>query len=197
MRMNTLVALSIASSLALTTGAAAHSGHGIVPDLAHGFTHPLGGLDHVLAMVAVGVFAAQLAGRATWLVPATFIIMMVAGGIFGYSGLQLPMVEQGIGLSVVALGVLVALGFRPTLIVSMGLVSIFAVLHGHAHGAEGANAAALLPYTAGFVAATALLHLAGIALGLGIERFSATASVSIKRMIGAAGAIAGAVLLVT
>jgi urease accessory protein len=195
MNMKRLALLSAGTLLALTTGAMAHTGHGTGQDLAHGFMHPLGGLDHLIAMVAVGVFAAQLGGRATYLVPVAFVLAMIAGGAAGYAGLPLPLVEQGIGLSVVALSVAVALGVRLPLVLSMGLVGLFAVFHGHAHGAEGADAAAFLPYAAGFVLATSALHIAGIALGLAIDRFGSTVSLNLKRLIGAAGAVAGVMIL--
>lgn len=195
MKTNRLLLLCAGTLMALTTGAAAHTGHGVMPDMAHGLMHPFGGPDHLLAMVAVGVFAAQLGGQAIWRVPAAFILVMIAGGAAGYLGLPLPMVEQGIGLSVVVLSIAVALGFRPAPVFAMGLVGLFAVFHGHAHGAEGANTVAFLPYAAGFVAATALLHLAGIALSRMADRLGATTASRLKRLIGAVGTVAGVMIL--
>jgi len=195
MNMKKLALFSIGGLLALTSGAMAHPGHGAAQDLAHGFMHPLSGLDHLIAMVAVGVLAARLGGRATYMVPLAFLLAMIAGGAAGYAGLPLPMVEQGIGLSVVVLSIAVALDYRLPLTLSMGLVGLFAVFHGHAHGTEGANAEAFLPYAAGFIAATSALHIAGIALGLSLDRFGAKSSIYLKRLIGAAGAVAGVMIL--
>lgn len=132
--------------------------------LAHGFAHPFGGLDHLLAMVAVGLWAMQRGGRALWLMPATFVGAMALGGGLGLQGIGLPMVELGIAASLMALGVVVAFAFRPSPALGMAVVGVFAVFHGHAHGAEVPAAASPLLYAAGFLAATALLHAAGIAL---------------------------------
>lgn len=195
MKTKRLALLLIGTLMALPSVAMAHTGHGTVPDIAHGFMHPFGGLDHLIAMVAVGVFAAQLGGRATWLVPLAFVLAMIMGGAAGYAGLPLPLVEQGIGLSVVMLSIAVALGLKLPLVPSMGLVGLFAVFHGHAHGAEGADAAAFLYYAIGFAAATAALHAAGVALGLALRRFGPTASVQLQRFVGAAGALAGVMIL--
>jgi len=150
----------IAALIAIAPMAAmAHTGTGGTIALTHGFLHPLGGLDHVLAMVAVGVFAAQLGGRALWAVPVAFLLAMVAGGALGYSGMALPMVEPGIALSVIVMGVAVAAGLRLPVAPAMALVAVFAVFHGHAHGAEGAGAGSFAGYAAGFVAATALAKM--------------------------------------
>lgn len=195
MRLKRVIVFSGAALLALTTGAMAHSGHGVMLDATHGFMHPFGGLDHVIAMVAVGVLAAHLGGRATYLVPAAFILAMTASGGAGYFGMTLPAVEQGIGLSVVALGLAVALGIRLPLPLSTALVALFAVFHGNAHGTEGADTAAFLPYAVGFVGATTLLHVAGIGLGRVLDARSSVVAVNLKRIIGAAGAVAGVVLL--
>lgn len=140
----------------------AHPGHEAL-GFAAGVAHPLSGLDHVLAMALVGVFAWQLGGRALWLVPATFVAMMVAGGALGAMGIGLPLVEIGIAASVVALGAAVALRLRLPTAVAMIAVGLFAVFHGHAHGTEMPETAAGLAYGAGFVLSTVLLHLAGIA----------------------------------
>lgn len=195
MKLKRMIAFSGAALLALTTGAMAHSGHGVMLDATHGFMHPFGGLDHVIAMVAVGVLAAHLGGRATVLVPAAFILAMTVSGGVGYFGMTLPAVEQGIGLSVVALGMAVALGIRLPLSLSTTLVALFAVFHGNAHGTEGADAAAFLPYAFGFVLATTLLHIGGIGLGRVLNAHDTVVAVNLKRFIGAAGAVAGVVLL--
>ena len=127
---------AIAAAIALVpTAAQAHSGTGHVHGFAQGFAHPLGGIDHVLAMVTVGVFAWQLGGRALWLVPATFVLVMAAGGAFGIAGVELPSVEFGIAASLVALGEIVAFKTKAPLAVAMGLVGAFAVFHGHGYSA--------------------------------------------------------------
>jgi urease accessory protein len=165
MLRNILVAALALSCL--TAGPAfAHVGQGHVAGFAHGFAHPLSGLDHIIAMVAVGLYAANLSGRNLWLVPSAFIATMIFGGILGYSGFPLPLVEGGIGLSVVVMSLAVAAGVTLPTVAAMALVSLFALLHGHAHGSEGAELSSFLPYAAGFVIATTSLHVAGIGLGL-------------------------------
>ena len=162
-----LTRLSLAATAILTpTIAFAHTGIGPTVGFSHGFLHPITGLDHVLAMVMVGMFAAQLGGRALWLVPAAFVAVMAAGGALGVAGYPLPFVEIGIALSVVTLGALVAFGVRLPTAVAMAVVALFAIFHGHAHGSEMPETAAGLTYGLGFVVATALLHMAGIGLGL-------------------------------
>jgi urease accessory protein len=157
-----------AAFVALTpTVAFAHPGHDGA-GLFDGFLHPLGGVDHIVAMVAVGLLAARLGGRALWLVPASFVAAMAAAGLAGMAGVGLPYVEAGIALSVVVLGAVVALRLTMPVAAAMGLVAFFAVFHGYAHGIEMPETASGLAYGAGFVAATALLHGIGIALGLAI-----------------------------
>ena len=121
-------------SVAFCSIAYAHPGHG--GGLMAGITHPLFGLDHVLAMVAVGVWAFQLGGRARWLVPASFVGLMVVAGGVGMSGIALPMVEAGISTSVLVLGLLIAFSVRVTPAFGTGIVALFAIFHGYAHGAE-------------------------------------------------------------
>lgn len=184
----------LALGLSVMTGAA-HAHTLGVPhmDFATGFGHPLGGLDHVLAMVAVGLWAAQLGGRALWLVPLTFVLTMAVGGLFGFLGIALPMVETGIAGSVLILGVLVALASRLPLAASMALVGVFALFHGYAHGAEMAAESSALWYSLGFMLATALLHGAGIGVGLAARN---GVSARLVRLGGAAIAASGALLLV-
>lgn len=156
--------------LAATAGTAlAHPGDHAT-GLVHGFMHPVGGLDHVLAMVAVGLFATVLGGRALWLVPGSFVAAMLAGGALGMGGMELPFVETGIALSVVVLGALVALRWKAPLAVAMAMAAVFAVFHGFAHGAEMPVDTSGAVYAAGFLLATAFLHAAGVALGLGLVR---------------------------
>jgi len=192
-----LTRLAVAAALVLLPGVAlAHSGHGDAAGFARGFMHPLGGLDHVLAMVAVGLYAALLGGRALWLVPATFVAVMALGGAAGVAGYALPYTEIGIALSVVVLGVAVALRVGLPALAAMALVGVFAVFHGHAHGAEMPQSLSGYDYAAGFLAATALLHGAGIALGLGIGKLSDLGGRRVAQAAGGAMALAGVVLLV-
>lgn len=157
-------ALSAAVLGAMTLPALAHPGHGgDAGPLAAGLAHPFLGIDHVLAMVAVGLWAALLGGRAAWMVPAAFVLGMVGGFALAMVGIGLPLVEPGIAASVLVLGILIAAAMRLALAPSMLLAGLFAMLHGHAHGAEASGDP--LAFGLGFVAATVLLHGAGIALG--------------------------------
>lgn len=133
--------------------------------LGAGLHHPFSGLDHLLAMVAVGFWAATLGGRARYLVPAAFVSLLTAGAIAGSNGLLLPAVETAIAASVVALGLLIAFEVRIATWAASALVGAFALFHGHAHGAEMPAMASPLAYGAGFVAATVALHAAGLGLG--------------------------------
>ena len=187
-----IAALAVALAPAI---ASAHTGIGATTGFLHGFWHPIGGIDHVLAMVAVGLFAAQLGGRALWAVPATFVAIMAAGGTLGMAGVALPAVEVGIALSVLVLGLVVLAGRRWPLGLAMALVAVFAVFHGHAHGSEMPVDASGLSYGLGFMLATALLHLAGIGLGIGLGRLAATEGGRLIQASGAAIALAGVVLL--
>ena len=147
-----------------------------VPALAHtgsstggfigGFAHPLFGLDHVVAMVAVGLWGAFLGPPAIWLLPIVFPLVMAFGGVIGILGVPLPGVETAIALSAVVLGTMVALAARPPLWVAALIVGAFAIFHGHAHGAELPPGADVVAYSVGFVVATGMLHLTGIAIGL-------------------------------
>jgi urease accessory protein len=157
----------------------------------HGFSHPVSGLDHVLAMVMVGVLAWQLGGRALWLVPASFVGVMAAGGVLGVAGAGVPFVELGIAVSVVALGAMVALGIKAPVAIAMGVVGLFAIFHGHAHGAEMPEDAGGIAYAAGFMIATALLHLAGIGLGFLLGRTDASRGSVFVRAAGGFAAVAG------
>jgi urease accessory protein len=150
----------------LAQPALAHTEAGIAGGLLSGFLHPILGPDHVIAMVAVGLWGAFLGAPAIWLLPIVFPLVMALGGVLGVLGVPLPAVEVGIALSAVALGAMVAFAARPPLWVAAVLVGAFAIFHGHAHGAELPAAANPLAYGIGFVAATGLLHLTGIAFGL-------------------------------
>lgn len=152
--------------LLLANAAIAHEGEGFAGGFVSGLLHPLFGWDHVLAMVAVGLWGAFLGNPAIWLLPVVFPLVMALGGAAGVAGVPLPAVEAGIGASALVLGAMIALAARPPLWVAAVIVGVFAVFHGHAHGTELPHAADPLAYSAGFVISTGLLHLTGIALGL-------------------------------
>lgn len=132
---------------------------------AQGFGHPFSGLDHILAMVAVGVWAAQTGRPALWVLPVVFPLAMAVGGMMGVAGLPVPGIEAGIAASVLILGLLIAFQAKPPLALSVILVALFAVFHGHAHGTELPQAASPILYGLGFVVATAVLHLIGLSIG--------------------------------
>lgn len=182
--------LFAALTLLLAPAAAfAHPGHG--QGLLAGASHPLGGLDHLLAMVAVGLWAAQQEGRARWALPCTFLASMLVGGALGFAGVNLPGLESGIAASVLALGLAVALAVRPPLPLAMLATAGFAVCHGMAHGLELPAMASAWTYAAGFIAATAALHGAGYALA----RWMPRAAAPLVRLAGLGAAIAGGYLL--
>jgi urease accessory protein len=131
-----------------------------------GFAHPVFGPDHVVAMVAVGLWGAFLGAPAIWLLPVVFPLVMAFGGVMGIVGVPIPAVETGIATSAIVLGLMVALKARPPSWVAAVLVGAFAIIHGHAHGAELPAGADAVAYSAGFVIATGVLHLCGIAFGL-------------------------------
>ncbi|MCC0056693.1 MAG: HupE/UreJ family protein [Rhodobiaceae bacterium] len=179
---------------ASTAPAFAHYGHAGHGSLVSGFLHPLTGADHVLAMVAVGLWAALLGGRAVWAVPAAFVAMMGAGFMTALWGGMLPLVEPTILASVVTLGILVALAVRVPASVGMAVAGFFALFHGYAHGTEMAGGNGL-SYMAGFAVATALLHGAGLAAGIGLSRlFAGLAGRTASRVAGLA-TMAGGVYL--
>ncbi|MEQ8862301.1 MAG: HupE/UreJ family protein [Thalassobaculum sp.] len=131
-----------------------------------GFAHPVLGFDHLLAMVAVGLLSVQIGGRAVWTVPAAFVVFLEGGNGLGLAGVPLPQVEGVIALSVLALGLAIALSVELPALVAIAVVGVFAVFHGHAHGEEIPNLAGPLGFVAGFMLASALLHLAGVGLGV-------------------------------
>jgi urease accessory protein len=190
-RKAAVLPLLAAAAAGLPTAAFAHAGHGEASGFLHGLAHPVGGLDHVLAMVMVGVLAWQLGSRALWLVPATFVTVMALGGVLGVAGISVPAVELGIALSIVVLGALVAFGAKAPIAVLLALVGGFAVFHGYAHGAEMPEGAGGLAYGLGFLVATALLHLAGLAVGAAVGRIGERTSPIAVRAVGGAVALAG------
>ncbi|MBZ9960728.1 HupE/UreJ family protein [Mesorhizobium sp. BR1-1-14] len=163
-------ALSATLLMAAAMPAYAHVGAGTTSSFAAGFMHPLSGLDHMTVMVAVGLWAAQKGGKAMSAWPAAFVGVMLAGGALGMLHVPLPFVEPGILASVAALGLFVALAVDLPVTAGVAIIGVFALFHGHAHGTEVPENAAGLEYMAGFAVATALLHAAGIAAGLGLGR---------------------------
>jgi len=185
--------IAVAWLLALVAlPALAHVQEGQAAGFLTGLAHPVSGLDHVLAMIAVGLWGAQLGAPALWLLPVTFPLVMAFGGLLGLLGIPLPGVEVGIALSALALGLAVATSWRPPLAIAALLVAVFAVFHGHAHGTELPEGQSGLTYSIGFVVATGLLHLTGIGIGV-IHRWPAGRTV--LRLLGAGVAAGGAYFL--
>ena len=170
----------------------AHTGQGRAEGLLAGLHHPVSGLDHVLAMVSVGLWGAQLGAPAVWLLPVTFPMVMAFGGMLGLAGVPLPGVEVGIALSGILLGLSVLTEWRPPLRAAAVIVGFFAVFHGHAHGTELPQGASGLLYSMGFVVATGSLHACGIGIGM-IHRWGWGRVV--LRAAGAVVALAGCVFL--
>lgn len=184
--------LAAAAFAASTAPAFAHLDPAEHGSLLAGFTHPLSGLDHILVMIAVGLWAAQIGGRALWLVPSAFVGTMAFGFVLAMAGVHLPFVEPAILASVVALGLLVAMAVRMETVACAAVVGVFALFHGYAHGGE-LGAAGALPFSTGFMIATALLHIAGIGLGVSISRLSSGRIIS--RILGGITAFAGLALI--
>ncbi len=183
---------AIAITLLIPTVANAHTGVSDPNGFLHGLGHPLGGLDHILAMVAVGLWAAQMGGKALWLVPGSFVLTMASSSVLGHFGLPLPGVEQGILASDFILGLLLLFAARFPLTFSASIVAILAIFHGYAHGAEMPETASGLTYGSGFIISTTALHLAGIGMGLGIDRVQPKLQ-SLLFRIGGGAVLIGAV----
>ena len=147
-----------------------HTNVGETSGFLHGFTHPVGGADHLLAMFAVGLFAAQAGGKSMIAIPLSFVVTMLIGGVFGINGFEIGFVEEAILASVVAIGALAAFGVRLPIIASMAVIGFFAFFHGIAHGAEMPINSSGVYYALGFAVATSLIHIAGIAFTLAISR---------------------------
>lgn len=177
--------------LLASTPAFAHLNPAEHGSLSAGLSHPFSGIDHILAMIGVGLWAALLGGRAVWAVPVAFLIAMTAGFAAALAGVPLPFVEPAIAASVVVLGLLVLVALQVPTSMGMAVVGFFALFHGYAHGGELGEAGAL-PFIAGFVLATALLHGIGVAIGLGAARFGGT---FVTRLAGGLAALGGLWLL--
>lgn len=179
------IALFLSPALAFAHTGDDHAG------LLAGLAHPVFGLDHLLAMLAVGLWAAQQSGAARWALPLTFVGSMLIGGLLGFKGLQIALMETGIAASVLAFGLLVAVAIRLPMLIAIGLTALFALTHGVAHGLERPALASPWAYAAGFVLATAVLHASGYAL----VRLLPQAAAPLVRVLGAASAVSGAWLL--
>lgn len=192
-------AKTFVGSFALLAGlpsvALAHPGIGDATGFMHGLSHPLSGLDHILAMTLVGVIAYQLGGRARWLVPTTFVLVMALGGALGVQGVTVPFVEVGIALSVVVLGAIVALRVTLPMAAAAALVGMFAIFHGYAHAAEMPESASGAAYAAGFMIATGLLHIAGIAVSYAIDSRIRRGGHFVMQSAGTFAALAGVMMI--
>ncbi|TWF47368.1 HupE/UreJ family protein [Neorhizobium alkalisoli] len=190
--MKRLSLMAFAPLLVIGTPALAHPEHAGHGSVMAGFVHPFAGMDHVLAMAAVGLWAATLGGRALVAVPATFVGVMMLGFVAALAGVTVPFVEPMILSSVVALGLLIAIARQVPVVAAAGIVGLVAFFHGHAHGVEMAGDSAL-SFGVGFALATMLLHAAGLGLGLGAARV--IRGPTGVRIAGAATALGGVLLL--
>jgi urease accessory protein len=187
--------IAAATLLALVASSApvhAHVQTGEASGFLTGVGHPVSGLDHVVAMIAVGLWGAQLGAPALWLLPVTFPMMMALGGLVGLLGVPLPGLGVGIAASAVVLGLVVMFALRPPLAGAVALVAVFAIFHGHAHGTELPPGQSALLYSMGFVVATGCLHGVGIAIGV-IHRWRW--GQTLLRAVGAVVAVAGIVFM--
>jgi urease accessory protein len=181
-------------TLAASAPAFAHLNPDEHGSLSAGFSHPMFGADHILAMIAVGLWAWQIGGKALWAVPAAFVGTMLFGFALALAGAPLPFVEPAILASVVALGLLVAVAVRLPVVPAAIIVGVFALFHGHAHGGE-IGTAGEAGYAAGFALATAILHGAGLGLGYGLNRLFASRAQLLARVLGGATAAGGLYLI--
>lgn len=188
------ILVAIAAMLLLPQSAMAHTVMSSSSGFVHGLSHPFTGLDHMLAMLAVGLWAAQMGGRKLWLVPGAFVTAMVLGGVIGFAGVSLPYVEMGIVASVIVLGVFISGAFKLTMAISTLVIGTFAVFHGYAHGAEMSQGLGPVTYSIGFVLATAALHMIGMLAGMGVQNRNADKAV---RLAGAAIAFSGVYLAIS
>jgi len=189
--VSTIAALAMAPTMVL-----AHPGPDHVHGLTEGMMHPMTGLDHVLAMVAVGLLAARLGGRALWVTPLSFMAMLVVGAVLAIAHVAVPGVEIGIALSVFSTGLVLLFGMGLPTIGAMALVGFFAIFHGYAHGLELPNTASAVNYVIGFVLATGLLLFAGIALGLLAHQAAISLRPHLFRATGATFTLAGIAVLI-
>ncbi|MCD2470265.1 HupE/UreJ family protein [Jiella sp. MQZ9-1] len=177
----------------IPTVASAHILRGAQGGFGSGFLHPLSGLDHFLAMFAVGLWGAQMGGRQVWTLPVAFPLIMVVGGIIGISGFHLPYIETGIALSILVLGLVICVAWKAPEWMALLLIAFFAICHGYAHGAELPLAADPADYAIGFVLATGLIHILGIGVGLLVGRLWRG---RVSQMLGGVIALGGVYYLV-
>ena len=185
--------ISMVTTVAFVSTAFAHTGVGQATTFASGIAHPLHGADHIITMLAVGIWAVLVGGRAIVVWPTVFVATMLAGFAAATLGLHVPFVEPAILSSVIILGVLIALSVNAPIWLGAVIIGLFAFFHGHVHGTE-ATAAGLIPYAAGFAVATAALHVAGIALGISATKSFGKLAI---RTLGGAAALAGIALIAT
>jgi urease accessory protein len=192
MRSKSFHAVVMTAAVVLAAQVAqAHPGHGAGVGLSAGLAHPFSGIDHIMAMLAVGMLATQIGGKMLWGLPTTFVALMVGGGLLNVAGIPVPWVEQGLMASVLVLGLMVAAAGRFPTTASLSLVGFFAIFHGFAHAAEAHKGTSMLGYALGFVVATAMLHAIGIGLGLAAGKL---ASKQLVRWAGVAVAVCGLLL---
>jgi urease accessory protein len=194
MKQGSRVFALLVGALLLPSIAFAHVGFGESGGLFQGIRHPFLGLDHLCAMLAVGLWAAQRGGGAKWAVPLGFLGVMALAGIIGMVGVPVPFVETGIVVSVLVLGILIAASVQLPLAASIFIVGLFAIFHGHAHGAEMPAGLSGFSYAAGFLIATTTLYACGIALGIVIQKL---APPRLVRFAGVAIALSGGFLLIS
>jgi len=159
-----------------------------------GLSHPVLGFDHLLAMLSVGILSAQMGGKAIWKVPATFVVVMLVGGILGIKGIEIVSVELGIALSVFALGISIASEKKLPALLAMFFVGFFAVFHGHAHGSEMPYLAQPTFYACGFIVGTAGIHIGGVLIGVIAQKFNS--GVQLLKYLGASIAGIGFYLMI-
>ena len=193
--MKRFLQFALLAAFLAPTAALAHTGVSETSGFVHGFMHPLGGLDHQLAMILVGIFAYRLDGRALWLVPLTFVGIMAFGGFLGIAGIPVPFIELGIALSVIVLGAIVAFGVKVPVAAAMGIVGLFAILYGYAHGSEMPMNASGLEYGLGFMLTTASLHAVGIGIGFMIGMTTKWLGNNVYRVAGGLASVAGVGIL--
>jgi urease accessory protein len=189
--MTRRILMALALTGALVSPALAHTGVAHIHSFATGLAHPLSGADHILAMVAVGLWGVLAGGRAIWIWPLAFVATMLAGFLAVALGLQMPFVESAVSSSIILLGLCVVLAIKAPVWVGAVIAGLFAFFHGHAHGTE-ATTASVIPYVAGFVLATAWIHSAGIGLGLVAEGLIGKLAV---RVMGGLTVLSGVVLM--
>lgn len=166
-----LLLLSLPAVILMPSLVYAHTGVGHTSGFLYGFSHPTSGIDHILAMFAVGIWAAQTGRNAVWYIPLTFVSIMILGSVLGMFGAAMPFIEQGIVMSVLILGVFISAAVKLPTALSTTIVALFAIFHGYAHGTETAAGLSGLNYIIGFVSATSSLHLLGIGIAVLFKRF--------------------------